>query len=429
LVLTDDRATSSRDKTILQFLATRLRTHFSRQTYNDLRHGVCEPLDIPSKFIAWRRLRILSGLETRAYDCCFNSCCCFLGKYKDLDTCPFCKQNRFTAAGKPRRRFHYTPLIPQLQALFQNAETTEKLRHRARAEAKAREEQAERAVRAQAGEPVEPETVQDVFDGDAYRTLRGTHLGPGDYCFFDNPDDVALGLSTDGFTLFKRRRRGLSTAWPIIIIIYNFHPRTRTRLENVICLGVIPGPKQCKDLNSFLIPLLEELLSLEAGVNTSRPPANLGDPEEPFLLRAFIIMLFGDIPAVSKLLSMKGHNAIMPCRACYIQGVLCRLARNSVYYVPLTCPGDAEPSLPEDLIMRTHPLFLAHLQQLEAAQTKAARARIARDSGINSRSIFARLKSIDLASCAPYDIMHLFFENLVPNLIKHWTGQFYSFLF
>jgi hypothetical protein len=305
----------------------------------------------------------------------------------------------------------------------------ERLGYRARAEAKAQAERAARAARAQAGGRAEPEVVQDVFDGNAFRTLRATHLGPGNYHFFDNPDDLALGLSTDGFTLFKRRRRGLSTAWPIIIIIYNLHPRTRTRLENVICLGVIPGPKQPKDLNSFLIPLLEELQILEAGVETSRPPANLNDPGVSFVLRAFIILLFGDIPAVSKLLSMKGHNAIMPCRACYIQGVLCRLARNSVYYVPLTYPGDAELALPEDLMMRTHPLFLAHLQQLDAAPTKAARARIAQESGINSRSIFARLNSINLASCAPYDVMHLFFENLVPNMIKHWTGEFYFLLF
>jgi hypothetical protein len=55
---------------------------------------------------------------------------------------------------------------------------------------------------------------------------------------------------------------------------------------------------------------------------------------------------------------------------------------------------------------------------------EAARGRVAQDCGINARSVFARLKSIDLASCAPYDIMHLLFENLVPNMIKHWTGVF-----
>jgi hypothetical protein len=143
-----------------------------------------------------------------------------------------------------------------------------------------------------------------------------------------------------------------------------------------------------------------------------------------FVLRAFIILLFGDIPAVSKLLAMKGHNAVTPCRACYIRGVLCQLARNAVYYVPLTMPGDNAPFPPDALLMRTQNSFMFHYAELDAAPTVAARRRVAQDCGINARSVFSRLKSIDLASCAPYDIMHLLFENLVPNLIKHWTGAF-----
>jgi hypothetical protein len=137
-----------------------------------------------------------------------------------------------------------------------------------------------RDARVKAGGPVEPDVVQDIFDGENYRTLRATSLNlEGDYCFFDNPDDLALGLSTDGFTLFKQQRRGLSTAWPIIIINYNFHPRIRMQLKNVICLGVIPGLYQCKDINSCLIPLLEELQRLEEVVNTSQPvPSNRNSP-------------------------------------------------------------------------------------------------------------------------------------------------------
>ncbi|KAG9093159.1 hypothetical protein FS749_014971, partial [Ceratobasidium sp. UAMH 11750] len=401
-----DRFISDKDHESLKFLATRLRTHFSRQTYDDLRHGVCEPLNLPSEFIAWRRLRILSGLETHAYDCCVNSCCCYLGKYKDLDSCPFCKEPRYTPAGRTRRVFHYTPLIPQLQGLFQSADMVEKLGYRVQAE----------ALR-------DPDKIQDVFDAEHYRTLRDPD---GDFRLFTSPTDIALGLSTDGFSLYKRRHRGCSTAWPIILINYNLHPRIQTRLENVICVGVIPGPKQCKDLNSFLIPLLEELLKLEAGVDSSRVAA-AGDVDARgsyFVLRAFLIMLFGDIPAVAKLLAMKGHNAIVPCRACYHRGTLCRLAKNSVYYMPLTAPN-ANALFPPDLLFyRTHDLFLHDLNNLDTALNKTERKKIARDCGINSRSIFARLKSINLAHCAPYDIMHLLFENLVPNLIRHWTGNF-----
>ncbi|QRV91910.1 Transposase family Tnp2 protein [Ceratobasidium sp. AG-Ba] len=410
----------SADKVTLRFLATRLRTHFSRQTYNELRYGPCESLNIPSKFIAYRRLAILAGFGTRAYDCCVNSCCCFLGKHQHCNICPYCAEPRYFPTGRARRSFHYSPLIPQLQALFRSPRMLQKLMYRSKVE-----------------ENPDPDMIQDVYDGEHYRTLRNTQLHPdAEYKILDNPEDLALGLSTDGFTLFKRRRRGLSTAWPLIFINYNLHPKYCVRLENVICVGVIPGPKQCKDLNSFLIPVLEELLQLEQGVDSikttpARTPEYEDHPEEgegelaEFKLRTFLIMIFGDIPAVSKMLAMKGHNAMVPCCTCYTQGVLCRREKNSVYYVPLSLPGEEEGYPPEMLLLRTHELFLNHYNSLDSLDDRQVRRKqLAKELGIKDRPIFARLKSFDISCCAPYDVMHLLFENLVPNMIKHWTGKF-----
>ncbi|KAG8684518.1 hypothetical protein FRC08_013646 [Ceratobasidium sp. 394] len=174
----DDRILSKRDRNTLRMLAARLRTHFSRDTWDELRRGVCESLDIPSEFIAWRRLRLLAELESSAYDCCINSCCCFLGKYQDLNECPFCHEARYNARGNARRLYRYTPLIPQLRALFQDKEMAKKLGYRVQAEGR-----------------FDPEVVEDVFDGANYRTLRQTLLRPdSDYCFFANPQD--LGFET-----------------------------------------------------------------------------------------------------------------------------------------------------------------------------------------------------------------------------------------
>lgn len=35
-----------------------------------------------------------------------------------------------------------------------------------------------------------------------------------------------------------------------------------------ICIGVIPGPKAVKDIDTFLVPLVDELVALEEGVKT-----------------------------------------------------------------------------------------------------------------------------------------------------------------
>ncbi|KAF9219822.1 hypothetical protein BS17DRAFT_685476, partial [Gyrodon lividus] len=84
----------------------------------------------------------------------------------------------------------------------------------------------------------------------------------------------------------------------------NLPPHFRTHLEHLICLGVIPGPHQPKDYESFLAPLDDECALLATGVHTfdalSRSHLNL---------HAYILFKDGDIVAIEKLLNIKGHNA------------------------------------------------------------------------------------------------------------------------
>ncbi|QRV83005.1 Transposase family Tnp2 protein [Ceratobasidium sp. AG-Ba] len=155
------RILTDQDRASLRFLAARQRSHFSRAIYDDLRLNACEAVGLPSDFVAWRRLKILSGLESRTYDCCLNSCICYVGIYSELEQCRYCKAPRFNAAGEPRRMFNYTPLIPQLLGLFQNPESIKKMRHRAGHE----------AYRA-----AHPGVMEDVFDGELYRRLRNTKV-------------------------------------------------------------------------------------------------------------------------------------------------------------------------------------------------------------------------------------------------------------
>ncbi|CCO34352.1 hypothetical protein BN14_08450 [Rhizoctonia solani AG-1 IB] len=121
---------------------------------------------------------------------------------------------------------------------------------------------------------------------------------------------------------------------------------------------------------------------------------------------------------------IKGHNAFSPCRTCYIEGKLCQLKQTSVYYVPLTTPCKQHRWPHEDLPMQTHEQFTQQYAQLRNGNTQAKRNEIAQYYGINGEPLFTQLRSIDLPSSFPYNIMHLFFENLVPNMVKHWIGEF-----
>ena len=90
--------------------------------------------------------------------------------------------------------------------------------------------------------------------------------------FFSDPRDIALGFSTDGFGPFKKRNK---TAWPLVMFNYNIPPKERFRKDHLIRLGTIPGPKKPADSDSFLWPVVQELLQLEIGVSAFDPIAQV----------------------------------------------------------------------------------------------------------------------------------------------------------
>jgi hypothetical protein len=180
--------------------------------------------------------------------------------------------------------------------------------------------------------------TRDVFDSRCYRRLLKKKIQVGDdvlnQTYFGDHRDVALGLSTDGFAPFKRRKQ---TAWPLILFNYNLPPDIRFHLEFILAVGVIPGPKKPKDMDSFLWPLMQELLRLGKGVAAFDVLESTR-----FALRAFLILVFGDIPAMSMVMCMKGHNGYAPCRMCKITGLRIPDSANKIHYVPLnraTHPG------------------------------------------------------------------------------------------
>jgi hypothetical protein len=270
--------------------------------------------------------------------------------------------------------------------------------------------------------------IRDVFDCHCYRSLLPRRVEVnGKKCqhrFFSDGRDVALGFSTDGFAPFKKRKQ---TAWPLLIFNYNLPPEIRFHMENIICLGVVPGPRKPHDFDSFLWLLVEELLRLELGV-----AAHDGASDQAFALRAFLILVFGDIPAVSMVMSMKGHGAVSPCRMCKIKGVRVPDSRNTRYYVPLdrsthpdVCddPSQIPVYNPRSLPLRTHDEFLRQAQEVEASTPTQAK-RLATQYGIKGVPLLNHLSSLSFPTSFPYEFMHLIWENLIPNLLDLWTNDF-----
>ena len=388
-------------------------SYFLPQTAFNALSYVFPQISIPSIDRMHSRIRHLSGLSSVVYDCCVNSCCCFVGDFQDDNTCRFCGEPRYTTEGKkPRKKYKYSPIIPRLRGLYENKDMCKELLYRHEYE------QLQNCSD-------ENTAIADVWDGKLYKELKkrkikinGKEL-PTNY--FSDLHDIALGLTTDGFSPWRRRKY---TAWPILLINYNLAPEKRNNKANIIPVSVVPGPKKPKDFDSFLYPLAEELLHLSEGVRAFN--ASTG---ELFRLRAYLIMAFGDIPAVSLLMKMKGHNGIASCRLCNIRGLRVPETENTAHYVPLDRsshpqPGDILKYDPCKLPMRTHNDFVRDAHLVVTAATRAEEERIAKLSGIKGRTILLALDSLTFPLSFPYDFMHLIYENLIKNLISLWTNDY-----
>ena len=52
--------------------------------------------------------------------------------------------------------------------------------------------------------------------------------------------------------------------------------------------------------------------------------------------------------------------------------------------------------------------------------------RILKIIGITGRSVLLDIRTTQFPICFPIDIMHLFYENIAPYMLKHWMGSFFK---
>jgi len=244
------------------------------------------------------------------------------------------------------------------------------------------------------------------------------------YKYGEFDTDVFLALTCDGVSVHKglgaRRSKTQYSCYPMELIILNLPPTIRTQDRYVFSLGVIPGPQEPKHFNSFCWPLYQECLRGLEGIRTYHTIRR-----SFFILRVYLIHIFGDLIAMIKALGTLGVGAIKPCHSCHIEAICDIQAKRKTYYLPLTIPGHAENRLQEILNNpRTHKDYLQTYHRLDSAATEAERKRIRKETGIKHRSIFALLPYFDMGRAIPGGFMHAVYINLFKALIKLWRGEF-----
>ena len=244
--------------------------------------------------IHWR-LCLLSRIVPHTHDCCVNSCCAYLGEYRDQILCPWCNESQYDQDGSARKTYTTFPLDDQLKAWFHYLQSRSLILYRS---ALLKEHY--------------PTRIRDTHNGLHSQAVWKMPIyldgHPLAHIPFSDDRDIHITISTDGFQTFKRAHHGSFACWPIISINQNLPPEVRMHIKNIIPLGLMPGPNQPKDMDSFLVPLHDDAWRLAGGIDAYDCVT-----DSNFKLYAYILTACADMQAVKHLNGMKGPNVLSPC--------------------------------------------------------------------------------------------------------------------
>ena len=126
--------------------------------------------------------------------------------------------------------------------------------------------------------------------------------------FLSLPYSLATTLNLDWFQPYTHVNYSVGVFYMVIL---NLPREERYKIENIVLLAIIPGPREPKlTVNSFLGPLVEELKDLWEGV-----PISLAS-KETVIVQLAVVCIASDIPAVRKLCGFASHSATLGCSKC-----------------------------------------------------------------------------------------------------------------
>ncbi|KAI5448975.1 hypothetical protein NCC49_005708 [Naganishia albida] len=142
------------------------------------------------------------------------------------------------------------------------------------------------------------------------------------------------------------------------------------------------------DYDSFLQPLLHDLKVLATdGVDAKEYDATTGRlADGTFKLRAHLITICGDMPAVAKMMKFKGHNAIAPCRFCVMRAIPRKSGKTTTYYLTRRRPVSHENPDYADLPMRSHESVRRQADDIEGTVEDQAKKQLQIQYGIRGKT-------------------------------------------
>ncbi|KAF9487455.1 hypothetical protein BDN71DRAFT_1545783, partial [Pleurotus eryngii] len=179
---------SEQDRDNIRAFKLRMMSNMPCAVFNQMWQAFQHKITLDSEWVVMCRIAILTGIQPEWHDCCINSCIAYTSKYIYHISCPYCGEACRSPTGAVCRSFAYLPIMPQLRGYFMSSKMIDKLQYRSN-------------YRQQ------DNIVADVFDSENYKRLQNHRVVIDGvkyhHRYFSDPDDIALGVCTDSYLLFK----------------------------------------------------------------------------------------------------------------------------------------------------------------------------------------------------------------------------------
>lgn len=147
--------------------------------------------------------------------------------------------------------------------------------------------------------------LQDVYDGKMWQKFMCYEGKP----FLSESGNLGLILNFDFFQPYEHLSYSLGA---IYMSVLNLPRESRFKQENTILVGLIPGPQEpSHNINSFLKPLVDDLIKFWSGVELSIASLNCTRK-----IHCALMIVSCDLPAGRKICGFLGHSARLGCSRC-----------------------------------------------------------------------------------------------------------------
>lgn len=242
-----------------------------------------------------------------------------------------------------------------------------------------------------------PEThLADIYDGRVWLEykLNGFLMAP--FCYL-------VTLNLDWFQPFTHIEYSVGV---IYLAVQNLPRSERYKVENIILVGILPGPSEPKlNINSYLAPLVEDLkIAWNKGIQvTTRNGLCI-------TVRLALTCVACDIPASRKICGFLGHNASLGCNKCL-----------KLFSTPSFGVMDYSGYDRDTWTFRSGQAHRENCRKLLTETTKTGLSRLESKLGVRY-SVLLTLPYFDPVRFTVVDVMHNLFLGTGKYMFKLWIS-------